>query len=543
MESTRSRLAALLVLAVLPPVLEATVLQAISFHAARGLAPQVTAVWPYDSYHDLRWLLAYHNSWAAFLFGLLALVGIRGLLTAGLTALAWPATVDRPSFRWLVMRNLKVAAFAAVIISPWAALSLAFSAVALSWYLLASVVPMLVLAPFLQRAGVVAGWWRGLPSIEMVGWSLLNFAVLTLAGAVIASTPGWWTLPVNGLAGVANGLLWRQTVAAAVLPARIHWPRVPVAPLAIVLTMVAAVGAQALIGIAAGGQGEQRPPIISERLPDRVPYAVIVIAGHDSSWNGRPAADPRVERFSYQGLDGQGRPLPYRPQATHRSMDSSAVLLAAHVDALHRRTGRPVALLGQSEGAMVARTYLEKWPHTSVTAAMMFSPLVRPGRAYYPPPGHQGWGVVAGWELRGIFALGNLPKKVKSHPDEPFVRSVLVDAPFYRNRTLCPVAGVRMIAFLPTVSAAEAPPGEYARIPVFQLPALHGGLLGRRAAEVRVVDFLAGDKIDQPRREYDLFQRLGAAWQPPPLALSLNPVWSATREADPAFTGRICEAR
>lgn len=384
MESTRSRLAALLVLAVLPPVVEAAVLVGVGFYAARGLAPQVTAVWPYDSYHDLRWLLVYHDSWSIFALGLLGLILVRGLLSAGLTALAWPAGVERPSFGWLVQRNLRVAAFAAVIISPWAAISVAFSAVALSWYLLASLIPMLLLAPFLQRAGVVGQWWRGLPTIEMLGWSLLNFAVLTHAGALMVNTPGWWAVGVAGAAGAANGLLWRQTVAAAAMPTRIRWSRVPVAPLAIVLIMTAAVAAQSVVGIAAGAQGEWRPPILAERLPDRVSQAVIAIAGHDSSWEGRPPADSRVERFSYRGLDGQGHPLPYGPLDTHQSIDSSAVLLAAHVEALHRRTGRPVALLGQSEGATVARTYLEKWPKPSPVEALLEFPVAQPGVVGHP---------------------------------------------------------------------------------------------------------------------------------------------------------------
>ncbi|MGR6318102.1 hypothetical protein [Micromonospora soli] len=534
----------LLALAVVPAVVQEAVLVGIGFHGARGLAPQVTAVWPYDSYHDLRWLLIYHNSWWHFLFGLVALAVFRGLLSAGLTALAWPGQVPRPSFAWLLRRNLEVAALALVVISPWAALSVAFSAVALSLYLFASLIPMLVLAPFLQRAGVARTWWRGLPTIELLGWSVLNFAVLTIAGAVISSTSGWWGVLVAALAGVANGLLWRQTVTAAVLPARIRLARVPVAPVAIILTMAAAVAAQPILNLVTGPPQEWMPLVVTERLPDRVPHAVIVIAGHDSHWSGRQPADPRVERFSYQGLDRQGRPLPYRHTATHRSLDSSSVLLRAQVEALHRRTGRPVALIGSSEGAMVARTYLEKGPKPSpVEAVLLFSPLIQPGRAYYPPPGYSGWGVATGWELRGLFWLVGLGRADRSRPDEPFVRSVLVNAPFYRNRTLCPVAGVRMIAFLPTVSAAEAPPGEYSRIPVFQLPAFHGGLIGRRAAEERVVDFLAGGHVDQPRREYALLQRLGAAWQAPPLALVLNPVWAAEREADPAFTGRICEPR
>ncbi|MFG2055168.1 hypothetical protein ACGFI9_14145 [Micromonospora sp. NPDC048930] len=524
-------------------MVEEALLVAVDFHAARGLAPQVTAVWPYDSYHDLRWLLVYHDSWFAFVVGLLVVTAVRGVLSAGLTALAWPAGTPRPAWGWLVRRNLEVAALATVVISPWAALSVAFSAVALSWYLFASLAPMVVLAPFLARAGVVAKWWRGLPKIELFGWSSLNFVVLTMAGALISSTPDGWTVGVAGVAGLANGLLWQRAVAVAARPGRRRLPQVPVAPIAIALTIAGAVFAQTLIGIAAGGKGMWRPPVLAERLPDRVPYAVIVLSGHDSRWDGDPPADPRVERFSYRGLDAQGRPLPYSPDATHQALDRSAALLADQVSALHKRTGRPIALIGQSEGSMVARTYLERLPPGPVTAVVMFSPLVQAGRTYYPPPGHEGWGVAAGWELRILLWLANLPRSVKDEPDEEFVRSVLANAPFYRNRILCPVGGVRMIAFLPTISAAEAPPGEYSRIPVFEAPAFHGGLLGQRTVEDRVVAFLAGEPVEQPRREYRLLQRLGAAWQAPPLLLTVNPLWSATREADPAQTGRVCEPR
>ncbi|MEV2241161.1 hypothetical protein [Micromonospora sp. NPDC049891] len=540
----RRRLTRLLALATVPAVAESALLVGVGLQSARPLAPQVTAVWPYDSYHDLRWLLVYHDSWSTFLLGLLAVVALRGVLSAGLTALAWPAEVPRPSWRWLVRRNVEVAALAAVIISPWAALSVAFSVVSLSWYLLASLLPMLLVAPFLQRAGVAQHWWRGLPSAALLGWSSLNFVVLTLTAALIAATPGWADIILAGLAGAVNGLLWRQTVRAATLPVRIRWARVPVAPLVIVLVIFGSVAAQGAVGMAVGGHRQWDPPVVTQRLPDRVRHTVIVLAGHDSSWDGTPPADPRVVRFSYLGLDERGQPRPYGPQATHRTLGSSAALLAQHIDEVHRRTRRPVALVGQSEGAMVISTYLEKWPQPSpVDTALLFSPLVRPGRAYYPPPGHSGWGVAAGWELRLLSGASNLFREIDSNPDEPFVRSVLAEAPFYRNRTLCPVAGVRMIAFLPTVSAVEAPPGEYARIPVYERPAFHGGLLGRQSVQDRLVDFIAGDPVNEPRREYDVLQRMGAAWQAPELLLSLNPIWSTNREADPARTGRICEGR
>ncbi|MER7459299.1 hypothetical protein [Micromonospora sp. NPDC126480] len=534
----------LLLLAAVPPTVEMAALVGLGFFAAQPLAPQATAVWPYDSYHDLRWLLVYHNSWATFALGLVAAVVGRGVLTAWLTALAWPEEQPRPPMRWLVLRNLEVAAVAILIISPWAAISVAFSAVALSWYLFASVVPMILMAPFLQRAGVVQRWWKGLPSIELLGWSLLNFAVLTAASAVIVTVPGWSRIMVAGLAGAVNGLLWRRTVTAAVRnQRRVRWARVPVAPIAIVLTMVAAVGAPPLLGLSSATTGAWTPPLTRHPLPERVPYAVIVLAGFESSWDGRPAVDPRVQRFSYAGLDPSGRPLPYGPEHTHRSLDSSAALLDAQVDALHEQTGRQVALAGESEGALVIRTYLDKLPGGPVAAAMLFSPLIWPGRAYYPPPRHEGWGVVAGWELRGIAAVTNLFKEVDTEPDEPFIRSVIVEAPFYRNRILCPVPGVRMIAFLPLVGAAEAPPGEYTQIPVVEVPALHGGLLDRSDVYDQAIAFLSGEPVDQPLGIYEVLQRLSAAWQAPPLVLDVNPLWSTGREGDPALTGRICEAR
>lgn len=542
MRSERRRGIALLVLAALPPALEAAVVAGIGFQAVRGLAPQASAIWPYHVYHDMRWLLVYHNSIPGFVLLLLALTVVRGLFSAVLVALSWPAQVPRPSLRWLALRNVEIAALAAVVVSPWAAFSVAFATVTLSWFLLTSLIPMLILSPFLIRAGAVARWWRGLPSLQMVGWSALNVVLLTVAGALAASVPGWWAVPVVAVAGAANGLVRRQTVREAVLPRRMRWARIPVAPLAVVLTMVLAVVAQAVIGVAGRGTaGEWRPPIVSQPLPPQVRHAVIAVAGHDSRYDGRPPVDPRVERFSYLGLDAQQRPLPYRPRATHRSLESSAALLAAHVNAVHRRTGRPVALLGQSEGAMVVRLYLELWPDSPVEAAMLFSPLVRPGRSYYPPPqARTGWGVVGGWELRWVLGLANLVRAGDQHADEPFIRSILDNAPFYRNFALCPVPGVRMIAFLPTTSAAEAPPGEYAGIPVVQAPGFHGGLLDRHEIQGEIVAFLTGETPHRKRAEYGLFQRIAAPWQSPPLKISLNPVWRDAEQNDPAFTGRVC---
>ncbi|NIL64834.1 hypothetical protein, partial [Salinispora arenicola] len=467
----------LTVLAAALPAAEAAVIAGVGFQAARGLPSQASAVWPYDSYHDLRWLLVYHSSILGFVLAYLVVAAVRGALTAVLIYFSWPERFSRPSVANLFRRNLVVALLVMALIMPWAMLSIAFEIVSLSWLLLASLLPMIVISPFLLRAAVVKESWRGLPTLAQYGWSSLNVVVITVAGALMTAVPAWWSLPVAALAGAGNGLLWRKSVAVALKPANPRWRRLPVGPVVGVLVLITPTVMLNAPGMLDGP--EWRPPILEQPLPQDVPQAVIVIAGHDSEYHGEPSADPRVERYSYEGLDSKEAPLPYRREATHQSLDVSAVRLASHVDSLHRRTRRPIALVGQSEGALVARTYLEKWPASPVTEAVLLSPLVMPGRAYYTPP-HTGagWGVATGYVMRAVFQLWFLGDEARGNPDEPFVRSIIIDAPFYRNRILCPVAGIRVIAFLPTVSAIEAPPGEFTQVPTVQSPAFHAGLFG-----------------------------------------------------------------
>ncbi|MFU8875313.1 hypothetical protein [Micromonospora sp. SL4-19] len=538
------RLVGLLVLAAVPPAVEGLVLDVVGFRAAEGLAPQVSAVWPYDTYHDLRWLLVYHDSWLTFAIGLVALILFRALLTTGLVALAWPRQLPRPSLRWLLRRNLVLSAVITAVVSPWASLSIAASVVALSWLLFASLLPLFLLAPFLQRAAVVRSWWRGLPSIELVGWSLLNFVVLTVAGGVTWVVPIGWTGPVSAVAGLANGLLWQRTVAAALLPRRpVKWSRVPVAPLAVLLAFVVPVVVQPLLQLLPGTSPKGRALVLDRPLPADVRHAVIFVDGHGSTYDGRPAVDPNVQEFSYRGMDPQGRPLPYSARDTYKSIATSVGLLATQVDLLHRRTGRPVALVGQSEGSMVSRTYLADHPHPAVDTLAMFSPLINAGRAYYPPVGaSEGWGIAAGWELRILFGAVNAVAHSGSGPEEPFIRSLLDNAPFYRNDMMCPVPGVRIVAFLPTTTATEAPPGEFTRVPVFEMPAVHGGLLATPVVQEHLLNFLEGESVSQPEGGYTQLQEFSAAWQAPPLALSLNPVWRAEHLPDPAFTGKVCQS-
>jgi hypothetical protein len=351
-------------------------------------------------------------------------------------------------------------------------------------------------------------------------------------------------VPVAAVAGAANGLLWGRIVHAAVIPRRVHWRRVPVAPLLVVLVFIVPIATKSVTaGEERATETEWGPPILSRPLSSSVRHAVIVIAGHGSRYHGgMSAAGPQVVRFSYSGLNAQGQPLPYEPAATNQSIDTSAALLATQVDHLHRSTGRPVAVLGESEGALVARRYLAKLPHPAVDTVAFFSPLARAGRAYYPPSAaNSGWGIATGWELRGIFAVFGIGSKSPDYPDEPFVRSLIDDAPFYRNRTLCPIPGVRTIAFLPSVTAAEVPPGTFATITAVELPAFHGGLIGHPLVHGHLIDFLSGGSVP-PHEGFDYFaiQRAAGAWQAPALAFAVNPVWHASHKDDAAFEGEAC---
>ncbi|MFC8620203.1 esterase/lipase family protein [Micromonospora purpureochromogenes] len=550
MRPDRVRLLQLLILCAVPPAIEAAVLRGVRFTSVLGLAPQASAVWPYGTFHDLRWMLVYHNSWVAFAVELLTATVARGLFCAVLIAIAWPPEVPRPSVRRLAGRNLAISAVATVLLSPWAAMALVTAQVSLSFWLAFELLPLLVLAPLLQRAGMVPGWWRGLPSAALVGWASLNFVVLTAAGALVWGAPSWLTVPVAALAGAANGLLWLRVVRAAVTQERVRWRRVPVTAVAFVLTLsllafhddIATMGARPV---------DQSLLRAAPALPEfaNLRYAVLFLGGYETSYDGQFAhefASAPVTRFSYRGTEADGRPRPYRAQDTHQSVETSARLLAEQVDQLHARTGKPVALVGVSEGAMIIRYYLGRMPHPAVEAAALVSPLIRAGRIYYPPPeASSGWGVATGWQLRGIFALIGTTGRVPDHPDSPFVRSLMDQGPFFRNNIFCPVPGVQMVLFLPIADAATVPPGAYPELPVYEVTALHGVLLDRPAELRRLADFLRHGPTTTPETgwEYELIEQASGPWQAPALALRLNPAWHYTGQADFALRRGACAER
>jgi hypothetical protein len=440
------------------------------------------------------------------------------------------------------------AAACAAIISPWAAVAMAAVAIALSWFVFGELAPLLLFAPVLQRGGICPGWWRGLPTVRLVALALVNFVVFTVTGSLVWRTPGWWAVLAAAGAGAVNGVLWWYLVHTAVLaPVRLRrLPTVPIVAAFIVAAMIL-VGGGAGFGGSGARQHRSAPPPAAPGAASpqarALHHAVLYVAGYDSAYDGQPPPHPQViAAFSYRGLDPAGNPLPYSSDATHQALPTSAALLAAQVDRLHQHTGGPIAVVGISEGALITREYLRSWPHPNVDAVALISPVVRPGQVYYPPPqASRGWGLAAGWELRGVLTIVGLRHRTPINADEPFVRSVLAEAPFFRNQMLCPVPGVRMMAFLPAADAATIPPGAFLGIPADNLPAFHGGLIGYPSELQRLVDFLNGTNLGAAKHPYySLAQTASGVWQAPVLALSVNPIWRAPNQPDAALHGTAC---
>jgi len=337
-----------------------------------------------------------------------------------------------------------------------------------------------------------------------------------------------------------NGWLWRRLLAA-VLAARIRLVRVPVAPLV-------AVGL--LLGIAPAGflsrtavqEAEQPPPPLAAGPGGRPPQALIFVGGYDSVGDGTPTGGtPQTadsipfEMFSYAGLDPSGRPLPYRVRQTQQSLEVSAKLLDAQVAELHTRTGKPVALLAESEGTLVARTYLATRPHPAVVAVILLSPVPNAAAATFPPSGAgHGWGLAAGAQLRAILAVARWSSGLPISTDEPLIHSLLGNPQRYRDQMFCPVPGVRMMAFVTLSDALADRPGNPLGVPFVLVVAVHGDDFDRSRVQRELVAFLHGET---PRTTgawlYRLLRAAAVAWQAPPLRLSLIPPGPAGYETPP----------
>lgn len=522
---------------------EAAVLQCLSFESALPLAPQVSAPAPFAVFHDLRWVWTFAWSpWSAT-WMLAALLAFRTVTFAAFIRLAWPPGRPPPAWPTLLRRSALFTGLAIMAMSPWATMTFVGAATGLSALILDGIIGA-TLAAVLLPPGIISGeWWRRLLPLRSAGWILLGWVWITLAALAITYSPRWVTVLVAAAAGLGGGWIWQRIVRAVVEAGRPRWtvPGTPVIALAASAALVVATG----FAYSAMGVGKSTPGASAPASSSGPP--VVYVGGFDSRYAGDgvrflPGRFDEVA-FSYRGLGPDGRPRPYRPTDTHQALPAAARRLAVQVDALHRRTGRPVALVGQSEGTLVIGTYLATVPHPSVDVAVELSPLLRPGRVYYPPSGHDGFGFLAGLETRGIMALFRAESsRVHVTPDTPFLRSLVDDASLYRNSTLCPAAGVRTRLLVPLEGAMTVYRGPVSRTPFTSFPGFHASLLGDEETQQIVAGLLDGRVPHHTgwATAFTLIRGAGGAWQAPALPLQARPAWHAGRGDDPAFGNRSC---
>jgi hypothetical protein len=258
---------------------------------------------------------------------------------------------------------------------------------------------------------------------------------------------------------------------------------------------------------------------------------VLLVSGYGSRYTGQDnGIDTWTEerRFSYQGLDANGRPLPYQEVDTYQDVSRSVALMDRQVDAFDADVDGPVTIVAESEGALVAKAYLMSHPDAPVDTLVLLSPLVDPGGAYYPPAGDDGWGVAGGLGLRWITAFVRTMSPLDVTTDDGLFRSLADNAPALRGMLACPVDGVDQLAVFPLADAVAGSEPHLDGVPSAVVPAFHGGLADNREVQRTIRAALEGGVTPAVGwwEATDTVIRAGAAaWRVPPLPISINPAW------------------
>jgi hypothetical protein len=535
----------LLALCIALPVIEVGLLWGVGLTSALGIAPGITAPVPFATFHDLRWLMVYHNSWLTFGLEAVALLAFRSALTALLVWLAWPHGVARPTAAVLLRNATVFTLVSAVLLMPWVALLFGLAVMPVSWLFFTAIPPVLAVGLLIHHGAVRAGW--NAPAARTTGWVALTFAVLTLSGAALSASPAGLRLPVAAAAGLFNAWAWNGIVNV-LAPRRVPRRAVPLVPIALVL-MLAVVAVGAGLGFRAsvgnGGSSLSRAAYASGGRP------VLLVSGLGGSWDGVPRrwlpGDLDERRFSYRGQDPSGRPLPYSALDTHGPLPELVRAMSAQVDAFHRQSGQKVAIVAESEGALVAKTYLAATPNAPVDELVMLSPLVQPARVWYPSAGQQGWGLATGWELREIGGLFHDLSGSDLSVDMPVVRSLIDHGPAVRDLLACPLPDIRELALFPLADAVATPHPSQIGIRSEVVPAFHGGLLADDSVREAVSTYLEDGKVSPatvwPVVAQQILRASAAAWQVPELPLTLNQGWSGPNGRSPSCDAMAASLR
>jgi hypothetical protein len=526
---------ALIAVCIALPMFEVALLWGVGLSSALGIAPSVTAPVPFATFHDLRWLMVYHRSWLGFSLEALAMLAFRGGLTALLVRLAWPGGIARPSPLALLRNAVVFTLVSAVLLVPWVGLLFGLAVMPVSWLFFTAIPPVLAIGLLIHHGAVRSGW--NAPAARTTGWVALTFVVLTLSGGALSASPAALRLPVAAAAGLFNAWAWNGIVNVLALR-RLPRRAVPLVPIALVLLLaVVAIGAGLgfRASVSTGGSSLSRAQFVSGGRP------VLLVSGLGGHWDGVPRrwlpGDLDERRFSYKGQDPAGRPLPYAATDTYHPLPELVRAMSAQVEAFHRQSGQEVAIVAESEGALVAKTYLAATPDAPVDELVMLSPLVQPARVWYPSRGEDGWGLASGWELREIGGLFRDLSGSDLSADLPVVRSLMDHGPAVRDLLACPLPGTRQLALFPLADAVATPHPSEIGIPSEVVPAFHGGLLADDGVRRAVSTYLQHGTV-APATVWPVAQQIlrasAAAWQVPELPLTLNQGWSGPGGRSPS---------
>jgi hypothetical protein len=514
----------LAVLAAGLPMLEAVLIDVFA-PSARALAPQASALGPFGVFHDLRWLLVYHRSWIFFIIELIAAIVIRGVLIGIFVREAWPEDAPKPRVRAAIARGIIFTVGAVVVLGPWAIIMFAQAVIPVSWFFFAAIPPFLIVAVLIHHASVSS--WLRRPPLRVFGIVLLSFIVLSIGGALMTLAARPAGVFVAGAVGLFNAYAWRATVSGVV--SRREARRSVLVP-AILIAFLAVV-----IGGSAVGFAAKAPRATDLRtLPElrTIGKPVLIVKGFGGSYAGGRTYDLGdgllSRRYSYAGATPGGLALPYKPADTSAPLGTLIARMDAQVRAFNRVTKQPVSIVAESEGSLIAERYLEKTPTAPVDRLIVLSPILGPGSVYYPPRGRDGWGVAAGWGLRGLASVMSAVSPLHFEADAPIVRDV-VDEPSAFHDT-CFSGFVTRAEFLPLADALAARADGVPASVVKVVSAFHGGLLGDPSVRARIRNILLNDPdtASASMRTLDTVVWAGAgAWRVPALEPSLNPAWHA----------------
>ena len=523
-------------------------LLAVSAPAARGLAPQVTALPPLAIFHDLRWLYSTQRSWLWFALLLAGLLAARAGLNTVLVRLAWPAYPAPPSLAAL-RSALVVTALACLLMSPLVSLTFGVAILPFSWPFLALVPAMLLIALPLTHAGVASAWWRTLPPVSAAWWLLAEFATLTIAAAVAAALPAPYAVPVAGLAGLVNARAWYGLTAAVVRsagrepaspgPAALTSPgqaelthRVPAGPMALVAVIATVIAMTRLVFVFGGpipvGHPEATVAWVAETtgalhqgvVAATAHHPVLEIAGFGSWCCGQNRALAKalpgtvVQQFSYRGTNSRGQPLPYGPKAGNLPLPLLGDRVTAQVQWLYRHTGKPVDIVAESEGTLGVDAMLARHPDAPVGSVVLLSPIVAPGQTGYRGGG--GTSQVTADELHALLWFVGGLSPFGTSGAQTLINSVnSVGAQF--AAAAAHHAPVRLLEVVPladavTLPACPLPPN------VVVVPAFHGELLGDPAALHKVRLFLTNRPVTgvaELRTTAEIMAAAASAWRMP----------------------------